>query len=142
MKRYKTIDEYILNAQTGREILMVLRKLFLTTELVETVKWGAPVYTINGKNIVGLGAFKSYVGLWFFQGALLNDKANVLINAQENITKALRQWHFSSINEVNDKLLLEYINEAIENQKQNKEIKPTRKKSFVIPDELKNSFRD
>ena len=27
MKRYKTVDEYILNAQNGKEILIVLRVL-------------------------------------------------------------------------------------------------------------------
>lgn len=47
----------------------------------ETNKWSAPVYTSNGKNIVGLGAFKSYTGLWFFQGALLKDEKKLLINA-------------------------------------------------------------
>ena len=142
MKHYKTVNEYILNAKNGKDILIVLRGLLRTTELFETVKWGAPVYTFNGKNIVGLGAFKSYVGLWFFQGALLKDDAKVLINAQENITKALRQWHFASAEEVDDKLILEYVNEAIENQKQNKTIKPTQKKPIIIPDELKNSFQN
>lgn len=117
MKRYKTVNEYILNAKYGKDILIVLRGLLRTTELFETVKWGAPVYTFYGKNIVGLGAFKSYVGLWFFQGVLLKDDAKVLINAQENITKALRQWHFASVEEVDDKLILEYVNEAIKNQK-------------------------
>jgi uncharacterized protein YdeI (YjbR/CyaY-like superfamily) len=39
---------------------------------------------------VGIGGFKSYFGLWFHQGALLTDKAGVLINAQEGRTKALR----------------------------------------------------
>ncbi len=66
----------------------------------ETIKWGAPVYTLDYKNIVGLGAFKSYVGLWFFQGALLNDEKKKLINAQEDKTKALRQWRFNSVKKI------------------------------------------
>jgi len=68
--------------------------------MTETIKWSAPVYTFEGKNLVGLGAFKSYVGLWFFQGSLLNDKKKKLINAQEGKIKALRQWRFNSVKEI------------------------------------------
>ena len=47
MKDYKTVNEYILNAAFGKEILIVLREILLSTELQETIKWGGPVYTIN-----------------------------------------------------------------------------------------------
>lgn len=103
---------------------------------------GCTNFTFNDKNIVGLGSFKSYVGLWFYQGALLKDEANVLINAQENITKALRQWHFTSLETVNDKMILKYISEAIENQKQKKEIRPNRNKPLIIPVELTGAFQN
>lgn len=136
MKQYKTVNEYILNAQNGKELLLVLRDLLNSTELIETVKWGAPCYTINGKNVVGLGSFKSYVGIWFFQGALLKDKSKVLINAQGDKTKALRQWRFGNADDLDQNLILNYVNEAIENQKQNKEIKANRNKPVVIPQEL------
>lgn len=140
MKGFKTVDEFILNAQNRKEILMVLRELIQSTELVETIKWGIPVYTVNNKNVVGLGSFKSYAGLWFYQGALLKDKARVLYNAQEKKTNAMRQWRFTLDDQLDEKLILEYINEAIENQKQNKEIKPNRNKPIVIPDKLKEAF--
>lgn len=142
MKSFKTVDEYILNAKYGKEILIILREILKETELSETLKWGAPVYTINDKNVVGIGAFKSYAGIWFFQGALLTDKAGVLVNAQEGTTKALRQWRFSSAGEIDDKLVLEYVNEAIENQKKGKEIKADRKKPVVIPPELQDAFQE
>ncbi|MBN1985736.1 MAG: YdeI/OmpD-associated family protein, partial [Prolixibacteraceae bacterium] len=142
MKSFKTVDEYILNAKYGKEILIILREILKETELSETLKWGAPVYTINDKNVVGIGAFKSYAGIWFFQGALLTDKAGVLVNAQEGTTKALRQWRFSSAGEIDDKLVLEYVNEAIENQKKGKEIKADRKKPMVIPPELQDAFQE
>jgi len=141
MKSFKTVDEYILNAVNGKEILMILRDLLSSTELVETVKWGAPTYTINGKNVVGLGTFKAYTGLWFFQGALLKDSKKVLINAQEDKTKALRQWRFKSANEINPELVKKYVLEAIENQKQNKEILADRNKAIILPDELKSALK-
>lgn len=142
MKSYKTVDEYILNAETGRDILIVLREILKNTELTETVKWGAPVYTIDGKNVVGIGSFKSYAGLWFYQGALLADKAKVLINAQEDVTKALRQWRFNSADEIDEKLLLEYVAEAIKNERQGKKIMPDKNKPLVIPEELENALNE
>jgi uncharacterized protein YdeI (YjbR/CyaY-like superfamily) len=68
--------------------------------MTETVKWGVPVYTIEGKNIVGIAGFKAYVGLWFFQGAMLKDKKKKLINAQDGKTKALRQCRLNSVKEI------------------------------------------
>lgn len=140
MKSFKTVDEYILNAGSGKEILLVLRDIIKTTELVETIKWGSPVYTFHGKNVIGLVEFKSYCGIWFFQGALLNDHANVLFNAQEDRTKAQRQWRFKSLDEIDDKLLLEYIHQAIENERQNKKIAIDRAKPLIIPKELKDAL--
>ena len=142
MKSYKTVNEYILNSTFGKDILIVLREILLTTELQETVKWGAPVYTINDKNVVGIGAFKSHVALWFYQGSFLKDEAGVLINASEGITKALRQWRFSSVDEIDDRLILKYINEAIQNQKEGKELKPDRNQPIIIPDELNQALKE
>lgn len=140
MKSYKTVDEYILNAHTGKEILLVLRDLLKTTVLEETIKWGSPVYTFNRQNVAGMAAFKSYCGIWFFQGALLKDKAGVLMNAQEDRTKAQRQWRFTSVDEIDDQLLLEYVNEAIENEKQNKKVEINRDKPLIIPKEFQNAL--
>ncbi|MGE0019447.1 MAG: YdeI family protein [Draconibacterium sp.] len=140
MKAYKTVDEYILNAQFGKEILIVLREILRSTELTETIKWGGPVYTINDKNVIGLGAFKLYAGMWFYQGVFLNDEAKVLINAQEGTTKALRQWRFTSVDEIDDKLVLQYVGEAIHNAKDGKELRPDRNKKLLIPGELQTAF--
>jgi uncharacterized protein YdeI (YjbR/CyaY-like superfamily) len=142
MKSYKTVDEFILNAMNGKEILIVLREIIRSTGLKETIKWGGPVYTLNDKNVVGLGSFKSYAGLWFYQGVFLKDEAGVLINATEGVTKSLRQWRFSSVDEIDDQLVLKYINEAIQNQKQGKELKPDRNKPVIIPEELKQALQD
>ena len=143
MKRYKTPEEYIVNHKVWQQSLILLRDILLSTQLTETIKWGVPVYTFEEKNIVGLGAFKSYVGLWFFQGALLNDKKKKLINAQEGKTKALRQWRFNSVKEIEaeSETIKLYLEEAILNQKQGREIKPERKKTLEIPKELIGFFK-
>lgn len=136
MKRYKTVDEYIEGAQHWQDELRQLRKILNTTDLEETVKWGAPCYTFDGKNVVGIGAFKSYFGLWFHQGALLSDPNKVLINAQEGKTKALRQWRIESKKEISPRLIKAYVKEAIALQKQGVEIKPARNEAVEIPAQL------
>jgi uncharacterized protein YdeI (YjbR/CyaY-like superfamily) len=71
-----------------------------------------PVYTYNGKNIFGITGFKNHFAIWFYKGVDLKDNGKVLVNAQEGITKSLRQWRFTSKSEINEKLILEYIEEA------------------------------
>jgi len=136
MKYAKTVDEFLGNHHKWLPILEHLRNILLSTEMEETIKWGAPTYTVNKKNIVGLGAFKSYAGLWFFQGALLEDPHKILINAQEGKTNAMRQMRFSSVEEIDEKTIKKYVEEAIKNQKEGREIKPLAKKEFTIPAEL------
>ncbi len=140
MKRFTSPDDFISHFPEWKNELKKLRSLLLTTELTETIKWGMPVYTINGKNVVGLGAFKSYVGIWFYQGVFLKDKKKKLINAQEGKTKAMRQWRFPSLDEIDDQSILEYVEEAIQNQKDGKEIKPAKNKTLILPKELTTYF--
>ena len=137
MKRYKSVDAYIDNAKDYQEELLTLREILLSTELTEEVKWGGPCYTYDGKNVVGLGAFKSYFGLWFHQGALIDDKHNVLMNAQEGRTKALRQWRMNDKKEIKKTVIKNYVKQAINVVKSGKEIKPDRDKPLSIPKELK-----
>ena len=80
-----------------KEEIEFLKDIIAKTELVETIKWGTPVYTYQNKNIIGLGGFKSYFGVWFMNGVFLKDEAKKLVNAQEGVTKALRQWRFLSL---------------------------------------------
>ena len=142
MKKVYSVEEYIETNSHCGEALILLRNIINTTELNESIKWSAPVYDLNGKNVVGLGAFKHHFGIWFFNGVFLKDEHNVLVNAQENKTKALRQMRFESIDDIDKNLVLAYVKEAIENQKQGKEIKPKRAtKKVDIPQELKAHFK-
>ncbi len=138
MKKPKNATEFILENEKWQDVLNLLRKVVLSTGLKETIKWNFPVYTYKGKNIVGLGAFKNYAGIWFFQGATLKDEPGHLLNAQEGKTKAMRQWRFTSIVEIDEELVKAYVEEAIQNQESGNIIKPSsvNKKPLIIPDEL------
>ncbi|NNC86105.1 MAG: hypothetical protein HKN75_08480 [Bacteroidia bacterium] len=143
MKDFETAEEFLAAFPQWEKELKKLHKILKDSRLVETIKWGAPVYTTkDGKNIVGLAAFKSYVGLWFYQGALLRDPAKKLVTAEDGNAKAMMQWRFRTLKEVdvNVKLVKVYIKEAIANSKDGKEIKPVKKAPLKIPAELKEAL--
>ena len=141
MKRSKTVEQYIAAHDQWREELIKLREVVLGSGLDETIKWGAPVYTLDGKNVVGIGAFKSYFGLWFYQGALIDDSAGVLINAQEGKTKALRQWRMTHRRDLKVRTVRSYLKQAIDIQRRGLAIKPDRAKTLDMPTELTQALR-
>ena len=142
MQKIYSVEEYIeINPHYSKE-LTLLRNVINSTELEETVKWSMPTYCLNGKNVLGIGAFKNHFCLWFHQGVFLNDKHNLLINAQENKTKALRQMRFETEKDINKAIVLSYVQEAIENQRLGREVKPQRKtKAIIIPEELESKLK-
>jgi uncharacterized protein YdeI (YjbR/CyaY-like superfamily) len=113
MLRHKSVDAYIDAAPIWQMELKSLRRTLLSTGLSETLKWGAPCYTFNDRNVVGIGAFKAYFGLWFFQGALLRDPEKVLINARDGRTRAQRQWRMRSAKDIRQAVIKRYVKEAI-----------------------------
>lgn len=131
----KKVDAYIKKHEQWQPVMDVARKALLESGLEETVKWGAPAYTYEGKNLVGMVGFKNHCALWFHNGVYLKDPDKRLVNAQEGRTRGLRQWRF----EVGDKLpvrpLKAFIKESIANQQEGKEIKP-KKQSLNVPEEL------
>ena len=116
-----------------------LHAIIRKTSLVETTKWGGSVYTHKNKNVLGIGGFKSYFGIWFYNGVFLKDEKKLLINANEENTKSLRQMRFTSVNEIDEKLILYYINEAIEIEEKGLVI-PKEKKETIIPELLQNEL--
>ena len=112
------------------------------TEAVEAFKWGSPVYTSGGKNIFWIARFKNHFGLGFFNGMFLKDPKNVLVNAQEGKTQAMRHWKFISDKNIDSSTVLAYMNEAIENQKKGMQLMPKKKKDVLptLPKLLKEAL--
>ncbi len=127
------VDAYYSKNQKFREGIAQLREIALKTQLVETLKWGSPVYTIDNKNVLGIMAFKNHFGIWFFNGVFLSDPKGVLENAQEGKTKSMRHWRFKAISDIDEAGVLEYIMEAIANQKKGLALKPSPKTEIIIP---------
>lgn len=122
--------------------LELLQSIIAKTNLTQTIKWGGITYTLNNKNVIGIGSFKNYFAIWFYNGVFLKDEKKVLVNAQEGITKALRQWRFYSKSEIDEKIILDYIQEAIKNTTEGKRIIPEKKEvviSHLFQKELLNN---
>lgn len=144
MRKGNTVDEYILADEKWQKELILLRTILNETALEESIKWSAPSYGINGKNVIGVAAFKNHIGFWFYQGVFLKDPHKKLMNAHEGKTKANRQWRFNALEEIqeNVQILIEYIEEAIENQRLGKEIKPNKNKEVLVSVELKEAMEN
>lgn len=136
------VDQYIIKHKNFSEEIHFLRKIIMSTNLNETIKWGMPTYTLNGKNVVGIGAFKAHFGIWFFKGALLKDKSKVLVNAQVGKTAVMRQWRFEKDTEIDQNLIQTYVKEAVEIEKKGLKIELPKKKPLLIPEELTNAFNE
>ena len=117
-----------------------LREISLDCGLTEELKWGEPCYTLNNSNVVMIGAFKHYISLSFFKGALLKDPHHILVALTKNIQVA-RLIKFTNMQEIEsmESILKEYIHEAIEIEKAG--LKVVKKCEITeIPDELQNKF--
>lgn len=140
MKNAKNVEEYFATHDRWLPILEKLREIILSSGLKEAIKWGAPTYMLNNKNLVAMAAFKNHVALWFFQGALLQDPQKILINAQEGKTQALRQIRYTASEQVDGNTLSAYISETIQNHEAGRAIKPVKKKPFEIHEDLKQAL--
>lgn len=141
MEKSEKVDAYIAKQGNHREVLQKLRGILAKYPCTETLKWGMPTYVYQGRNLIGIGAFKKYVGLWFFQGALLRDDHKLLHNAQEGKTKAMRQVHFFEAKDVDETVMKLYIEETLENQERGMKIDSDRtKKNIRVPVELERAL--
>jgi uncharacterized protein YdeI (YjbR/CyaY-like superfamily) len=119
-----------------------LKSIIGKTELEETTKWGGTVWVFNGQNVMSVSAFKAHVALWFFDGVYLKDKDTLLQNSQSEKTKAMRQWKFTSKEQMDENLILSYIQEAIQNAKDGKRHKPIKNQPLVIPKALNQALQE
>lgn len=120
---------------TWHDELVLLRALIQTSGLTEEIKWGSPVYTRNGKNVISLGVLKDCCVLGFFKGALLSDPHQIL--EQQGNIQASRIIRFTDTAKIRllEKSILEYIREATDIEDQGLKVQ-TVKNPEPMPDEL------
>lgn len=122
-----------------REELETLRQIVLETGLKEEIKWGVPVYTHNGKNVLSVVALKEFATIGFFKGVLLTD-SNKILQQQGNLQsdRIVRFTKTADINKL-ESILKSYIKEAVDIEEQGKKVE-FKKNPEPIPDELIQVF--
>lgn len=147
------VDKYLMNGcmrcklggtpqckvNTWREELKMLRQIVLETGLTEEVKWGVPVYTLDGKNVVTVNALKASANIGFFKGVLLADPQKIL-QRQGNL-QSDRLIKFTNTDEIEKarEVLKSYILEAIAIEESGQRVE-FKKQSEPVPDELLQAF--
>src|SRR3954468_10027720 len=118
-----------------------MRRGLAGSGMKEERKWGAPTYTVDGKNIVIMQGFKEYFALGFFQGALLKDPRKVLVQLGQ--VQAGRVMKFTGAKEIRSKAatIKAYVREAIAVEKAGLRVKPKTTSDFPVPEELSERFR-
>lgn len=122
-----------------QEHLEMLRQIVLECKLKEEIKWGVPVYTYEGKNVITVNALKHSANIGFFKGALLKDSQKIL--EQQGNIKSARIIRFTQTSEIEKKeeILKTYILESIELEKKGEKV-PKEPHSEPIPEELLEAF--
>ncbi len=121
--------------------LALLRQIVLETGLKEEIKWGIPVYTYKGKNIVTVNALKESANIGFYKGVLLKDKHTIL--QQQGNLQSDRIVKFTNTKQIESKkvILKEYILEAIAIEESGQKV-VFKKNPEPIPDELLQKFEN
>ena len=135
------VDFYFSKAKKWQEEFEKLRMIILDCGLTEELKWGAPCYTFEKRNIVLIHGFKEYCALLFFKGALLNDPKGILIQQTENV-QAARQIRFTNARGIvkMKPILKAYIYEAIEVEKAGLKVNFKTTTEFIIPEGFQNKL--
>ena len=139
------VDFFFNKAGKWQEEYEKLRTIVLGCNLVETLKWGCPCYTItNGSkqsNIVLIHGFNEYCALLFFKGALMNDPNVILIQQTKNV-QAARQVRFTNVKEILTlkTVLKTYIKNAIEVEIAGLKVDYKKTADFSIPVEFQNKL--
>jgi uncharacterized protein YdeI (YjbR/CyaY-like superfamily) len=138
-----TLDFYFSNAKKWQKELELLRSIVLDCGLTEELKWKVPCYTYQNSNIIIIHAFKEYCALLFFNGALLNDANDLLIQQTENV-QAGRQIRFTNSQEIVDlkNTLKAYIFEAVEVEKAGLKVELKKHTEYKIVAEFQNKLAE
>ncbi len=137
------VDDFLAKTENWNKELRKLRSIVLECGLNEELKWGVPCYTDKNKNIVIIHGFKNYCALLFFNGALLQDAENLLIQQTKNV-QAGRQIRFTNIKEINQlhDILKAYIFEAIEVENAGLKVEFKKVNDYKIPEEFQQKLNE
>lgn len=130
------------SARVWSELLHHLREVMLESGLKEELKWSAPCYTHNGKNVAMIGAFKDNCVISFFKGALIPEDRGILVKPGE-YSQESRVVRFRDVSEVVKyrEDLLYFLQKAIAIEESGLRIEES-SKVVELPIEMKERFAE
>jgi uncharacterized protein YdeI (YjbR/CyaY-like superfamily) len=136
IKKDKRIDSYIAKSATfAQPILKHMRQLIHKADpgVQETIKWGFPHFEHNGI-VCSMASFKEHCTFLFWKASLMSDSCNIF---KETASTAMGQLgRIEKISDLPpDKVLVEYLKEAVELNKNN--IKMPSRSGSSVKKELK-----
>jgi uncharacterized protein YdeI (YjbR/CyaY-like superfamily) len=125
------------------EEIAALRGIALSVFQEETMKWGAPCYSHNGKNVAMLFSFKDNCGFSFFKGPLLADTHKMLVAPSET-AQTFRLLRFTKLSQIIEKQeeIRSYLFEALEIEKAGLKLQLKPPTEFPFPGELSIQFEE
>lgn len=138
---YLKVQEYIETQPLwSKKICDKLRELVLNrdNEIREGYNWG-PNYSLPEGMVCGFAAHKKHVNFTFFQGALLRDKHNILLNHATNPQS--KSLHFEDVCDIDDGMLREYLTEAIDNCRKGVKVLQADNNFLSLAPDIQREFR-
>jgi hypothetical protein len=120
-----TVDQYIQtlspeHAAIVSELRALVRRA--APKATEAFKWAQPVYEFNGPAI-WIKAYKNYVNIGFWRGALMHDQSGLL----EGDGERMRHVKLEAVKDIKKSAISNYIKQAIAlNAERGDPIKPLR----------------
>lgn len=139
--RNPKVDAFFASVEKWQKEMEKLRAIALECGLTEELKWGAPCYTVDGRNVVLIHGFKEYCALLFFKGALLKDSKRVLVQQTSNV-QAARQIRFTNTAQITKlkTVIKAYIKQATALEKAGARVTLKKTAEFDMPAEFREKL--
>ncbi len=140
MQAQEKINLYIAEQpEWQRKQLVRLRQLIHSADatIEESWKWNSPHFDHKGI-MIGMNAFKKFVGVWFHKGALLKDTHGIFEVTGKEDEKGMRAYKIHEDEKINEKAFVDLVKQAIKVNEAGTKLhqsKPARK-ALQIPPEL------
>ncbi len=127
-----------------RRILVRLRQLIHQADpnIEETWRWDKPHFDHNGI-MVGMGAFKEFVSVWFHKGGLIKDPKKLFEPQAKGDEKGMRAYKIREGEGINEAAFSDLVKKAIALNAKGTKVTDARgpRKALVVPEELESVLR-
>jgi len=131
------VEAFLEKAKAWQAEMAALCEIVRGCGLEEDLKWGAPCYADQGKNIVLVNGFKPHAVLVFPQGALLDDPSGLLVVPGEN-SRSARQVRFTDLDSIrkHEVAIRALVREGVRVSASGETVAPLAVEELPVPEEL------